>query len=89
MNCCKPKGISSLIDLISRFLDFWSPWFQTYEDTLQELTTSLEEEGFFSDLLIKDLREAHHAQEEDFVGNAHPHEDETLVFSPPIEERNP
>jgi hypothetical protein len=45
--CCKPRSVSSLIDLISIFLEYGSPQSQTYEDTLQELTTTLEEEGFF------------------------------------------
>jgi hypothetical protein len=80
------KNISSLIDLISRFLDFWSPKFQTYEDILQELATTLKGVGFSPNLLIEDLRDAHHAQEEDPIVSSHLHEDNTLVFSPPIGE---
>jgi hypothetical protein len=84
--CCKPKGISSFIDLVGKFLEHCIPPFQTYENILQELTTSLKREGFFPDLLVEDLREAHHAQEEDSIGSIHPHEDNTLEFAQPIEE---
>jgi hypothetical protein len=33
-SCCKPKGISSFTDLISRFLEFSKRQCQTYEDVL-------------------------------------------------------
>lgn len=65
--CCKPKGISFLKDPISRFLEFWKPQCQTYEDILRELVATLKREGFFSEIIIRDLREAHHAQEEESV----------------------
>jgi hypothetical protein len=39
--CCKLRAISSLIYLISIFLEYGSPQYQTYEDTLQELTEPL------------------------------------------------
>jgi hypothetical protein len=85
--CCNPKAIYSLIDLISRFLDYGNPQSQTYEGTLQELIAALEEYGFFIGHLIEDLREAHHAQEEDSIGSIHPHdEDNTLIVAPLVED---
>jgi hypothetical protein len=60
--------------------------FQTYKNILQELTTSLKKEGFFPDLLVEDLREEHHSQEEDSIRSIHPHEDNILEFAPPVEE---
>jgi hypothetical protein len=73
--------ISSFIDLLSKFLKYCTPSLQTYEDTLQELTTSLKREGFFPDHLVEDLREAHHAQEEDSID-----EDDALIIVPLVEE---
>jgi hypothetical protein len=60
-SCCEPKGISSFIDLISRFLEFLKPQCQTYEDVLQNLTIVLEDEGFTTEI-VEDLRGVHHAQ---------------------------
>jgi hypothetical protein len=51
---------------------------------------SLKREGFFSDILIRNLREAHHAQEEDSIGSIHPHdEDNTLIVSLLVEDEEP
>jgi hypothetical protein len=50
-DCCKPKGISSLIDLISIFIEYFHPYFQTYEDVLQDLIVVLEEKGFTSNII--------------------------------------
>jgi hypothetical protein len=59
--CCEDKGISSFIDLISRFLEFVKPQFQTYEDSLQNLAISLEDEGFTIEI-VEDLRDVYHTQ---------------------------
>jgi hypothetical protein len=45
-SCCKDRGISSFIHLISRFIDFTKPCCQTYEDALQNLTIDLDNRGF-------------------------------------------
>jgi hypothetical protein len=63
-DCCKPKGISSLIDLIGRFIEYWRPYFQTYEDVLRDLTVVLEDEGFTTEI-VEDLRKVHHAQDQE------------------------
>jgi hypothetical protein len=60
-DCCKPKGISSLIDLISIFIEYWHPDYQTYEDVLQDLTTVLDDEGFTTEI-VEELREAHNKE---------------------------
>jgi hypothetical protein len=43
------------------------PQFQTYEDILQDISEIFKRECFFSNLLIRYLREAHHAQEEESI----------------------
>jgi hypothetical protein len=70
-------NISSFIDLLSKFLKYCTPPLQTYEDTLQRLTTSLKMEGFFPDLLVEYLRESHHDQNEDFFDE----HDTFIIFS--------
>jgi hypothetical protein len=81
------KTIPSLTDIISKFLEYRNSQSQTYEDTLQELTTTLKKEGLFLDPLISDLRESHHALQEDFIGHIHPHDEKnTLVVAPLIED---
>jgi hypothetical protein len=42
----KEKGISSFVYLVNRFLEFAKPQFQTYEDSLQNIEITLEDEGF-------------------------------------------
>jgi hypothetical protein len=59
------------------------------KDTLQELTTTLKREGFFLDILIRNLRKEHHAQEEDSIGSIHPHENNTLIISLLVEDEEP
>jgi hypothetical protein len=49
--CCEDKGISSSVDLISRFIEFVKPQCQTYEDALQNLTVALEDEGFTTEIM--------------------------------------
>jgi hypothetical protein len=48
-HCCKPKDISSLTDLIEKFLEHWGPRSQTYEDTLQDFMAALQEEETFEE----------------------------------------
>jgi hypothetical protein len=87
-DCCKPKGISSLIDLISIFIEYWRPNHQTYEDVLRDLTVVLEDVGFTTEI-VEDLRKVHHAQNQEpkeEICEEPPHEDEVLVFSPPFDE---
>jgi hypothetical protein len=50
---CKPKTISSLIDLIRKFLEYGNSQSQTYEDTLQELTIALKKEKFLPGCFYK------------------------------------
>jgi hypothetical protein len=59
--CCEYKGISSLIDLISRFIEFVKPQCQTYEDALQNLAIALEGKGFTTNI-VEDLRDVYHTQ---------------------------
>jgi hypothetical protein len=59
--CCEDRGISSFVDLISRFIEFVKPQCQTYEDALQNLTISLEDEGFTTEI-VEDLRDVYHTQ---------------------------
>jgi len=63
-DCCKRKGISSLIDLISRFIEYWRPNYQTYEDVLRDIAVVLEDKGFTTEI-IEDLRKVHHAQDQE------------------------
>jgi hypothetical protein len=60
-SCCKNMGISSFIHLISRFIDLTKPYFQTYEDVLQNLMVALDHKGFTTDI-VEDLRRAYHDQ---------------------------
>jgi hypothetical protein len=81
--CCEDSGISSFVHLISRFIDFVKPQCQTYEDALQNLTTSLENEGFTTEI-VEYLRDVYHAQcqepsdieEEIYEENCQPLEEE-------------
>jgi hypothetical protein len=59
--CCKDRGISSFIHLISRFIDFTKPHCQTYEDVLQSLMVALDDKGFTTEI-IEDLRKSYHDQ---------------------------
>jgi hypothetical protein len=59
--CCEDRGISSFVDLISRFIEFVKPQCQTYEDALQNLTVALEDEGFTTEI-VEDLRDVYHTQ---------------------------
>jgi hypothetical protein len=59
--CCKDKGISSFIHLISRFIDITKPHWQTYEDVLQNLMVVLDDKGFTTEI-VEDLRKAYHDQ---------------------------
>ena len=42
-SCCEGRGISSFLDLISRFIDFVKQQFHTYEYSLQDLAIALED----------------------------------------------
>jgi hypothetical protein len=57
--CCKDRGISSFIHLISRFIDFTKPRCQTYEDSLQNITIALEDEGLTTEI-VENLRNVFH-----------------------------
>jgi hypothetical protein len=60
-NCCEDRGISFFVDLISRFIEFVKPQCQTYEDALQNLTVTLEDKGFTTEI-VEDLRDVYHTQ---------------------------
>jgi hypothetical protein len=60
-SCCKDRGISSFIHLISRFIDLTKPDCQTYEDVLQNLMVALDHKGFTTEI-VEDLRKAYHDQ---------------------------
>jgi hypothetical protein len=62
--CCKDRGISSFIHLISRFIDFTKPCCQTYEDALQNLTIAFDDRGFTTEI-VADLRNAYHIQHQE------------------------
>jgi hypothetical protein len=47
--CLKPKSVSSLTHLITKFLEYWGPSCQTPEDTIQELEVALQEEETFEE----------------------------------------
>jgi hypothetical protein len=59
--CCEGRGISSFVDLISRFIEFFKPRFHTYEYALQNITIDLENEVFTTDI-VEDLRDVYHTQ---------------------------
>jgi hypothetical protein len=82
---CKPKAISLLIDIIRKFLEYGNHNLK-YMRTLFKNSTTLKREGFFLDIIIINLREAHHAQEEESIGSIHPHEDNTLIIAPLVED---
>jgi hypothetical protein len=63
-SCCEDRGISYLIDLISRFIEFVKPQCYTYEDALQNLTVALEDEGFITEI-VEDLGDAYHTQDQE------------------------
>jgi hypothetical protein len=54
-SCCKDRGISSFIDLISRFTEFVKLQCLTYEDSLKNIAVALEDEGFTTEI-VGDLR---------------------------------
>ena len=60
-SCCQDRGISSFVDLISRFIEFVKPQCQTYEDAPQNLAIALEDEGFTTEI-VEDLRDVYHTQ---------------------------
>jgi hypothetical protein len=60
-SCCEDRGISSFVDLISRFIEFVKPQCQTYKDALQNLTIALEDEGFTIEI-VEDLGDVYHTQ---------------------------
>jgi hypothetical protein len=63
-SCCKDRGISSFIHLISRFIDFTKPCCQAYEDALHNITIALEDGGFITEI-IANLRNAYHIQHQE------------------------
>jgi hypothetical protein len=60
-SCCEDRGISSFVDLISRFIEFVKPQCLTYEDALKNLAVSLEVEGFTTEI-VRDLRDVYLTQ---------------------------
>jgi hypothetical protein len=60
-SCCEDRGISSFVDLISRFIEFVKPQCLTYEDALKNLAVALEDEGFTTEI-VEDLRDVYHTQ---------------------------
>jgi hypothetical protein len=60
-SCCEDRGISSFVDLISRFIEFVKPQCLTYEDALKNLAVALENEGFTTEI-VEDLRDVYHTQ---------------------------
>jgi hypothetical protein len=58
---CEDRGISSFVDLISRFIEFVKPQCLTYEDSLQNLTVALEDEGFTTEI-VEYLKDVYHTQ---------------------------
>jgi hypothetical protein len=50
-SCCKDRGISSSIHLISKFIDLTKPDCQTYEDVLQNLMVALDHKGFTTEIV--------------------------------------
>jgi hypothetical protein len=55
---CEDRGISSFVDLINRFIEFVKPQCLTYEDALKNLATTLEDEGFTTEI-VGDLRDVY------------------------------
>jgi hypothetical protein len=82
-SCCEDKGISSFVHLISRFINFVKPQFLTYEDALNNLVVSLENEGFTTEI-VEDLKDVYHTQYREpsdiegeiYEENCHPIEEE-------------
>jgi hypothetical protein len=58
-SCWKDRGISSFVDLISRFIEFVKPQCLTYEDALKNLVVAQEDEGFTTEI-VEDLRDVYH-----------------------------
>jgi hypothetical protein len=90
--CCKDRGISSFIHLISRFIDLTKPHCQTYEYVLQNLMVALDQKGFTTEI-VEDLRKAYHDQyqessdikDEVYEDHYQPLEDEQDLSHNPIE----
>jgi len=51
---CTLKSIYSLIVLIEEFLKWWDLIFQRYEDIIQDLTTTIQEDALFSNPIEDD-----------------------------------
>jgi hypothetical protein len=91
-SCCKDKGISSFIHLISRFIDLTNPYCQTYEDVLQNLMVTLDHKGFTTEI-VEDLRRTYHDQyqessdirDEVYEDHCQPLEEEQDLSHNPIE----
>jgi hypothetical protein len=87
-SCCEDRGISSFVDLVSRFIEFVKPQCLTYEDALKNLAVALEDEGFTTEI-VEDLRDVYHTKYQEpsdiegeiYEGNCQPLEDEK-DFSP-------
>jgi hypothetical protein len=60
-SCCKDRGISSFIHLISRFIHLTKPHCQTYEDVLQNLMVALDHKGFTTEI-VEYLMKTYHDQ---------------------------
>jgi hypothetical protein len=84
---CSPKSISSLAVFIEEFLKWWGPIFQRYEDTFQDLTTVLREEGFFYKPIQddEDLIEDQGHDDDPIGERILPHEDKGMVSSTPFQ----
>jgi hypothetical protein len=59
--CCEDRGISSFIDFISIFIEFFKTRCKTYEYALQNFTIALENEGFTTEI-VEDLMDVYHTQ---------------------------
>lgn len=69
---CKPKGIPSLRVFVEEFLKHWGPHSQSFEDTYQDLLTTLEEEG------LRGLFEGNEEIDEDFLDKEDSHGDDSV-----------
>jgi hypothetical protein len=91
-SCCKDKGISSFIHLISRFIDLTKPDCKMYEDVLQNLMVTLDHKGFTTEI-VENLKRTYHDQyqesfdirDEVYEDHCQPLEEEQGLSHNPIE----
>jgi hypothetical protein len=79
-SCCEDGGISSFVDLVSRFIEFVKPQCLTYEDALKNLAVALEDEGLTIEIVgdLKDVYLTQYQEPSDIEGEIYEENCQTL-----------